>query len=144
MAESAGTHGAVRHDGGLVHVLDMAFKACISGCRCFVVFRIIQLGSGSHKAVSQPANHDHSDQGHEPEKVSLSCFFCHKIKISWKLLVRSGDGFDFNFCAFGKGSDLNTSAGGFALRKKTFIDRIHACEMIKIGQIDRCLDNMLE
>ena len=91
MAECAGSHGAVWHDGGLVHVLHVALKACVCRFWVFVIFRIIQLGSGDQKTVSQPSNDKHSDQCHEAEKISLPCLlFGHEISESLKLFPQVG------------------------------------------------------
>lgn len=108
-----------------------------------MIFRLIQFWSRDQKTISQPANHNHSDQGHESEEISLSgLFFCHEIGISLKFSVGNRDGLDFHLCSFGEGGHLDASAGGFVFLEKNLIDRIHASEIIQIGEIHRGLDDV--
>lgn len=47
MAEGAGTHRAVRHDGSLVHVAHVAVEAGFGGCSILVIFGIVQFWGGT-------------------------------------------------------------------------------------------------
>jgi hypothetical protein len=82
VAECAGAHWAMGHDGSFIFGLDMALNACFNGRGVFVEFRVAQIWRRSKKTVAQPADHHHSYEGHETKKIALSwIFFCHETKI---------------------------------------------------------------